>query len=158
MIGVFCTVYCVQGCLYTGSPSRQIIEDCVFATTQEHRAWQADSDYVAFSGALGFDLWNHDGCIRVKRFAGQRCVLECIIERKPGVMILGAISCHGQSNLFQIKGNINSNIILCDVLQHEVVCFLQGIPGTTFQQDNARSHVTKTVRDFCSSQHMQHLH
>ncbi|GFS85594.1 transposable element Tcb2 transposase [Trichonephila clavipes] len=36
----------------------------------------------------------------------------------------------------------------------EVVPFLQ---GAIFQQDNARPHVTKTIRDFCSAQHMQRL-
>ncbi|GFX52018.1 hypothetical protein TNCV_4653471 [Trichonephila clavipes] len=32
-----------------------------------------------------------------------------------------------------------------------------GIPGAIFQQDNARPHFEKTVRDFCSTQHMQLL-
>ncbi|GFV29078.1 transposable element Tcb2 transposase [Trichonephila clavipes] len=31
----------------------------------------------------------------------------------------------------------------------------QSIPGAIFQQDNARPRVAKTVRDFCSVQHMQ---
>ncbi|GFU41132.1 hypothetical protein TNCV_1058601 [Trichonephila clavipes] len=31
------------------------------------------------------------------------------------------------------------------------------IPGVIFQQDNAHPHVAKTVRDFCSAQHMQIL-
>ncbi|GFX61873.1 transposable element Tcb1 transposase [Trichonephila clavipes] len=30
-----------------------------------------------------------------------------------------------------------------------------GIPGAIFQHDNARPHVAKNVRDFCSAQHMQ---
>ncbi|GFY13603.1 hypothetical protein TNCV_4959731 [Trichonephila clavipes] len=30
-------------------------------------------------------------------------------------------------------------------------------PGAIFQQDNARPHVAKTVRDLCSAQHMQLL-
>ncbi|GFT07318.1 uncharacterized protein TNCV_1417211 [Trichonephila clavipes] len=32
-----------------------------------------------------------------------------------------------------------------------------GIPGAILQQDNARPHVAKIVRDFCSAQHMQLL-
>ncbi|GFU29617.1 transposable element Tc1 transposase [Trichonephila clavipes] len=44
-----------------------------------------------------------------------------------------------------------------EVLQPEVVPFLQGIPGAIFHQDNARSHVAKIVRDFCSAQHLQLL-
>ncbi|PRD22380.1 UNVERIFIED_CONTAM: tc1a [Trichonephila clavipes] len=31
------------------------------------------------------------------------------------------------------------------------------IPGPIFRQENARSHIVKTVRDFCSAQHMQLL-
>ncbi|GFX38341.1 transposable element Tcb1 transposase [Trichonephila clavipes] len=31
------------------------------------------------------------------------------------------------------------------------------IPGAIFPQDNARPHVAKTVRDFCSAQHMRLL-
>ncbi|GFW26722.1 hypothetical protein TNCV_2851121 [Trichonephila clavipes] len=33
----------------------------------------------------------------------------------------------------------------------------KGIPGAIFQQDDAGPHVAKTVRDFCSAQHMQLL-
>ncbi|GFU79457.1 hypothetical protein TNCV_872261 [Trichonephila clavipes] len=40
-----------------------------------------------------------------------------------------------------------------EVLQTEVVSFLQDIPGAIFQQDNAHPHAAKTVRDFCSAQH-----
>ncbi|GFV34866.1 transposable element Tcb2 transposase [Trichonephila clavipes] len=39
----------------------------------------------------------------------------------------------------------------------EVTPFLQGIPGAIFQLDNAHLHFAKTVRDFCSAQHMQLL-
>ena len=44
-----------------------------------------------------------------------------------------------------------------EVLQPEVVPFLQGISGTIFQQDTVRPHVAKTVRDFGSAQRMQFL-
>ncbi|GFW21025.1 transposable element Tc1 transposase [Trichonephila clavipes] len=44
-----------------------------------------------------------------------------------------------------------------EVLRPEVVPFLHGIPGAIFQQDNARPHVAKTVRDFCLAQHVQLL-
>ncbi|GFX91887.1 hypothetical protein TNCV_3577171 [Trichonephila clavipes] len=32
---------------------------------------------------------------------------------------------------------------------------MEGIPGAIFQQDNARPHIAKTVRDFCSAQDIQ---
>ncbi|GFT95987.1 transposable element Tcb1 transposase [Trichonephila clavipes] len=69
----------------------------------------------------------------------------------------GAISYHERSNLQRIEGNLNSNRYVREVLQLEVVPFLHGISGTILHQDNARSHVAKTVRDFCSAQHMQLL-
>ncbi|GFV31644.1 uncharacterized protein TNCV_692181 [Trichonephila clavipes] len=60
-------------------------------------------------------------------------------------MVWGAISHEGRPNLLRPN------------LQPEVVPFLQGIPGVIFQQDNARPHLAKTVRDFCSAQHLQLL-
>ncbi|GFX41558.1 hypothetical protein TNCV_3109541 [Trichonephila clavipes] len=37
-----------------------------------------------------FNLWDHDGRIRVRRYVGERCLPKCIIERHrvltPGVM------------------------------------------------------------------------
>lgn len=127
----------------------------------EHRDWRADWHQVVFSDESRFNLWTHDGRVRVRRYAGQRCLPECIIERHsgrtPGVMVWGAISYHGRSNLLRIEGNLNSNRYVREVLQPEVVPFLQGIPGAIFQQDNARPHVARTVRDFCSAQHMQLL-
>ncbi|GFT86260.1 hypothetical protein TNCV_3258021 [Trichonephila clavipes] len=52
------------------------------------------------------------------------------------------------------KSNHNSNRYVRKVLQPEVVPLLQGINGTIFQQYNAYPHVAKTVRDFCTAQHM----
>ncbi|GFW11546.1 uncharacterized protein TNCV_3810651 [Trichonephila clavipes] len=46
----------------------------------------------------------------------------------PGVMVSGAISYQGRSNLIQIVGNHNSNRYVREVLLPEVVLFLQGIP------------------------------
>ncbi|GFW90034.1 transposable element Tc1 transposase [Trichonephila clavipes] len=106
-----------------------------------------------------FNLWDHDGRIRVRRYAGERCLPECVIERHsgltPGVMVLGAISYHERSNFLRIEGNLNSNSYVREVLQLEVVPLHLRHPWSyIFQQDNARPHVAKTVRDFCSAQHM----
>ena len=57
--------------------------------------------------------------------------------------------------MLQIEGNLNSNSYVSEVLEPEVVPFLQGIPEAIFQQDNARLHIEKSVRDFCSTQHMK---
>ncbi|GFW23922.1 transposable element Tcb2 transposase [Trichonephila clavipes] len=74
-----------------------------------------------------FNLWDHDGRIRVRRYAGERCISECTIKQHsgitPGVMVWGANS----YDWYELR------------------------------QDNARPHVAKAVRDFCSAQHMQLL-
>ncbi|GFY15648.1 transposable element Tc1 transposase [Trichonephila clavipes] len=127
----------------------------------EHRAWQADWHQVVFSDESRFNLSHHDDRIRVRRYAGERYLPECVMERHrgltPRVMVCSAISYNGRSNLLRIEGNLNSNRYVREVLQPEVAPFLQGIPGVIFQQDNARRHIAKTVRDFCSAQHMQLL-
>ncbi|GFV24814.1 transposable element Tcb2 transposase [Trichonephila clavipes] len=54
-----------------------------------------------------FNLWDHDGRIRVRRYADERCFPECVIERHngltSGVMVWGAISRHVQFNLLRIE-------------------------------------------------------
>ncbi|GFX41804.1 transposable element Tcb1 transposase [Trichonephila clavipes] len=72
-------------------------------------------------------------------------------------MVRGAILDHRRFNLLRIEGKLNSNRYVREVLQPEVVPFLQGITGVIFQQDKARSHIAKTVRNFCSAQRMQLL-
>ena len=104
--------------------------------THEHRAWYADWNHVVFSDESHFSLRDHDGRVRVRCYAGQHCPPEYIIERHngrtSGVRVWGAISYHGRSNLLRIEGNLSSNRYVREVLQSEVVPFLQGIPGATF--------------------------
>ncbi|GFV08838.1 hypothetical protein TNCV_3820811 [Trichonephila clavipes] len=99
-----------------------------------------------------------DGCVRNGLMSTKP---ECVLERHsgltPGVMALDVIFYHGRSNLLRIESNLNSNRYVREVLQPEVVLFLQVILGASFQQNSARSHVSKTIRDFSSAQHMQLL-
>ncbi|GFT07891.1 transposable element Tcb1 transposase [Trichonephila clavipes] len=57
----------------------------------EHRAWQADWHQVVFSDESRFNLWDHNDLIRVRHYAGERCLPEGVIERHgdltPGVMV-----------------------------------------------------------------------
>ncbi|GFX10396.1 transposable element Tc1 transposase [Trichonephila clavipes] len=88
----------------------------------EHRARQAEWHQFFFSDESRFNLWDHDGQIRVRPYAGERCLPECVIERHSG-LTLG----------------------------------VNGILGAIFQQDNARPHVAKTFREFCSPHQKQLL-
>ncbi|GFW54668.1 transposable element Tc1 transposase [Trichonephila clavipes] len=127
----------------------------------EHRAWQADWHQFALSDESRFNLWDHEGRIRVRHCVGEHCLPECVIERHssltPRVMVWGAISYDGQSNLLRIQSNLSSNRYFREVLQPEGVPFLQCIPGAILASIFARPHVAKTFRDFCSAQHMQLL-
>ena len=126
-----------------------------------HRSWRADWQQVVFSDESRFNLWYHDGRIRVRRYAGERHIPECIIERHsgrtPGVMVWGAIAYHGRSQLLRIVGNLNSTRYINEVLQPQAIPFLQGLPGAVFQQDNARPHVARTVKSYLDSQQVQLL-
>ncbi|GFV02434.1 transposable element Tc1 transposase [Trichonephila clavipes] len=104
----------------------------------EHRAWQTDWHQVVFSVKSCFNLWDYDGHSRVRRYAGERCLPECVIKRvlghyvvierhsglTSGVMIWGAILYHGRSNLLRIERNLNSNRYVREMLQPEVISFL----------------------------------
>ena len=69
----------------------------------ERRAWEADWHQVIFLDESHFNLWDRNGCFHVRRFAGQHCIPECVIEglsdRIPVVMAWGTISYHGRANL-----------------------------------------------------------
>ncbi|GFV49807.1 transposable element Tc1 transposase [Trichonephila clavipes] len=123
--------------------------------------WTSRLDYIRASrgNESRLKLCDHDCPIRVTRYNGERCLPECVIERytalTPRVIVWYVISYHGLSNLLRIEGNLNRNRYILEVLQPEVIFYIYGVPGAIFQQDNARPHVAKTVRDFCSAQHMK---
>ncbi|PRD36034.1 UNVERIFIED_CONTAM: hypothetical protein NCL1_09849 [Trichonephila clavipes] len=83
---------------------------------------------TVFSHKSRFNLWDHDGHIRVRRYAGERYLPECVIEQHSGlilgVMVWGAISYHGRSNFLRIEGNLNGNWYVHEMLQPEVVSLL----------------------------------
>ncbi|GFU31536.1 hypothetical protein TNCV_3539381 [Trichonephila clavipes] len=81
--------------------------------------------------------------------AAFQSALSSDIGLTSGVVVWGAVSYNGRSYFLRIEGNLNRNRYVRIVLHPEVFPFLQGIPGATFQQDNARPHVAKTVRNFC---------
>ncbi|GFV55317.1 transposable element Tc1 transposase [Trichonephila clavipes] len=64
-----------------------------------HRSGRADWQQVVFSDKSRFNLCHHGGRIRVRPYAGERRIPECIIERHsgrtPGFMVWGAIAYHG---------------------------------------------------------------
>ena len=59
-------------------------------------------------------------------------------------MVWDVISNHGRSNLLYIEGNLNNNRYIRNVIQPEVLSFLQAIPGAIFKKDNVRPHIAVT--------------
>ncbi|GFW01155.1 hypothetical protein TNCV_1763931 [Trichonephila clavipes] len=47
-----------------------------------------------FSDEFYFNLWYHDDCIRVQRYAGERCLLECIIVDESPELWSGPNACN----------------------------------------------------------------
>ena len=88
-----------------------------------HRAWQADWHQVVFSDESYFNLWDHDDHVRFRRYTGQRCFTERVIERHrgrtSGIIVWDAISYHGWSNLLRIEGNHNNKRDVREVLKPE---------------------------------------
>ncbi|GFY35728.1 uncharacterized protein TNCV_4841041 [Trichonephila clavipes] len=78
-VKVCCTMDCVRGCLYTGSPSRQTIDGCVYNGLMSTEPGKL-IDIKLSSDESRFNLWDHDGRIRVRRYAGECCLAECVIE------------------------------------------------------------------------------
>ncbi|GFT24679.1 transposable element Tc1 transposase [Trichonephila clavipes] len=91
----------------------------------ENRAWQADWPQVVFSYESRFNLWDHNGRIRVRHHTSERCLPECVIERHSGptpeVRAWSGISYHERTNLLRIEGSLDSNRYVREGLQPEVV-------------------------------------
>ncbi|GFX42853.1 uncharacterized protein TNCV_5072171 [Trichonephila clavipes] len=106
-----------------------------------------------------------------RRSAGERCLPECVIERHsgltPGVMVWGAISYHGRSNLLRIE--VSSSIVLDPIFSVEktvtefihldmLQIFLMPIikekmPGVyIFQQNGAHYHYHSNVISYFNAE------
>ena len=64
-------------------------------TERERRHWRAVWQNVMFSDESRFNMSYNDGRIRVRRYAGERNLRACILQRQRGptpiVMVWGAI-------------------------------------------------------------------
>ena len=118
--------------------------------------WCAERRNVVFSDKSCFNMSYNDGCIRVRRYAGECYLRACILQRHrgpmPSVMVWGTIEYNMQSRLLHNEGNLNSNRYIREVLQPDVLPFLQATPHAIFQQDNAEPHMARIVQAFFQRQ------
>ncbi|GFS76623.1 transposable element Tcb2 transposase [Trichonephila clavipes] len=100
-VDVCCTVDCGQGCPYTGSPSRQTIDGCVFNGLMSTDPGKLIGTKLSFQRNHA-SIWDHDGRIHVRRSL-PKGVIEQRSGLTPEVMVWGAIFCHGRSNCYELK-------------------------------------------------------
>ena len=84
---------------------------------------------VLFSDECRFNLSHHDGGIRASRRRGERFADNCLIERDRfgggSVMVWGGIMGRRKTNLIVVRGNLNAQGYINQILQPEAVPFLQ---------------------------------
>ncbi|GFX59687.1 transposable element Tcb1 transposase [Trichonephila clavipes] len=63
-------------------------------------------------------------------------------------MVCGAIAYDSRSTLIVMRGTLMGQRYIDDILRPHVGPFLNGLPGSIFQQDNARPHTARVAPDF----------
>ena len=116
---------------------------------RERRHWRTEWRNEEFSDEFRFNMSYNDGRLRVRRYAGERNLRPCILQRhrgpKPSVMVWGATGYNTRSRLLCIEGNPNSNSYIREVLHPVVLPLLQATPHSIFQEDNDRPHLARIL-------------
>ena len=145
---VCCIVDCVQGCFYTRFPSQQTLNGPVCNGLMS-------TELAKLIGTKLSSHMNHPSICGTMMAVFVLMLCRSIHSRVhyqttqwPNTLSNG-LGYDFVSWMIQFATNWgNSNRYICELQHPKVIPFLQGIPGTIFQQDNAHPHVAKTVRDF----------
>ena len=109
-----------------------------------------------FSDECYFNLSHADGRERVYPRRGERFADACVIERDRfgggSVLIWDGIMGGNNTRLIVIKGNINAQTCINDVLAVQALPFIQFHgPNVTFMHDNARPHPAVITMQFLAT-------
>ncbi|CAH1960067.1 unnamed protein product [Acanthoscelides obtectus] len=119
---------------------------------RQRSLWDQEWNSIVFSDESRFCLGMHDGRARVRRRRGERRNPQFFVERHVhhtvGVMVWGAIAYGSRSPLIFIRGNMNVQRYIHEVLEPHLLPYLATLADPTFQQDNARPHVARVTIDF----------
>ncbi|GFV86727.1 DDE_3 domain-containing protein [Trichonephila clavipes] len=63
-------------------------------------------------------------------------------------MVWGAIAYDSRFTLIVMRGTLTDQRYVDDIFRSHVGPFLNGLPTTIFQQDNARPHTARVAQDF----------
>jgi transposase len=72
-------------------------------------------------------------------------------------MVWGGITAHGRTPLVVVAGNLTRIRYQDEIVQPYVIPFIQAQANVTFQQDHARPHVARVVRDYLTQQNVDLL-
>ena len=126
----------------------------------QYRHWTVRNDWrhIWFSDESFFLLQRHDRRRRVYRRIHERYAPNCVDEAPPhgggGVMIWGAISFTEKSRLVQIQRGLNAQRYVDEILRPHVLPLL-AVPGSPYQQGNARPHTARLTIQFFSDYNIQ---
>ena len=97
---------------------------------------------ILFTDESRFHLDMRDGRSQVYRRVGVRYAYACVIQRRGcSVMVWGGVKERGRSPLVVDAGYLTG--------RRYVIPFIQAqANNATFQQDNARPHIGRVVRDY----------
>ncbi|CAH1971392.1 unnamed protein product [Acanthoscelides obtectus] len=119
---------------------------------RQRTLWDQEWNSIVFNDESRFCLGMHDGRARVIRRRGERRNPQFFVERHVhhtvGDMVWGAIAYGSRSPLIFIRGNMNTQRYIHEVLEPHLLPYLDTLAGTTFQQDNSRPHVARVTIDF----------
>ncbi|GFV20413.1 transposable element Tcb1 transposase [Trichonephila clavipes] len=88
-------------------------------------------------------VWRHPG----ELYNSPHTVLRHT-ARTAGVMVWGAIAYDSRSTLIGMRGTLTGQRYFDDILLPHEGPFLNGLPGVSFQQDNARPHTARVAPHF----------
>ncbi|CAH1996093.1 unnamed protein product [Acanthoscelides obtectus] len=107
---------------------------------RQRSLWDQEWNSIVFSDESRFCLGMHDGRVRVRRRRGERRNPQFFVERHVhhtvGVMVWGAIAYGSRSPLIFIRGNMNAQRYIHEVLEPHLLPHLDTLADPTFQQDD----------------------
>ncbi|GFV33084.1 transposable element Tcb2 transposase [Trichonephila clavipes] len=111
-----------------------------------------DWQKVVFSDESRFVLGTDNNRVRVWKCPGERYNSPYTFlrhtARTAGVIVWGVISYDSWSSLIVMRGTLTGQRYVDGILRPHVGSFLNGLPGSIFQQDNARPPTARVAQDF----------
>ena len=122
------------------------------------QAWTlANWRRIWFSDESRFLLERRDGRMRVYRRRHERFANACVpqVDRfgRGSVMMWGAISYTGRSDLIMVRGHLTALRYRDEILRPHLLPILNR-QRELFQQDNARPHTARVTRDFLTTENV----